>query len=352
MEDLVFDRLGKRYLPHFYFSARADGLGFAIVATLGWIYFGWDGTFEQLTGGKYGVGIHWSTLQTFALFFYLLVLNLQVGGVRSWRQLGREVWRDLRTNGRELEILWSFMKGGEARMEAKASFRELRESYRRYAAVDALRAACFGALFAFAATFIFEDAWVPLYDYFQFGSVFWPVYSLAGDSPLGLWLNPLSRNVLYSTVPLALGAVMLYAAVDGEGSAIVRRFRISWRTDRWWAIILAMTVASWLAWVYFPHTAFNPSQLTPAGVISIHPMNATYFYSHAWTFPKGGLFPQTEYTFYPAAVYLEPYQLTQIFGFYVDNGGIHLVNVVTKYLMFAAVCYPAFLRVEKSGEGR
>lgn len=321
-----------------------------IVSTLGWIYYGWDGVIEQVTGGTYGVGIHFSTVQTFALLFYLLSLNMHVGGIESAGQLAREVRRDLVTNARELEIL-AFMLGlgwrAQVRGAGRAAFRRLRESYRRYAAVDPMRGAFFAALFAFGALYAFELIWVPLYDWFQFGHVFWPIFRELDPSGNPLLSQPFIRDAGIVAICLGLGLPMLYWTWDTIDGREVRRFRIRWRVDLVWWTILCVTAAAWVAWIFAPHPAFSFSSLEPSQIVGLTKLNASALASGPWLLPKMGLFPQTEYTFYPAASYLHTLTGRQVFGFYVESWEIHLANVVAKYLTFFSLCYPAFVRVER-----
>ena len=348
MEDLLFDRIGRRYLPFFYYSARVDGLAVVVVSSLFWVYYGWDGVVEQLTGGAYGVGIHWSSIQTFALFFYLLVVNLHVGQLRSLRQLGQNVLLDAEANLNRITNVVPLIFG--PRDTAKAEFGKLRESYEVGSAVDPMRAAAFAALFSISALYAFEVVWDPLYDYFQFGSLTWPLwYAL---DPTGKWYlsQVFLRNFLAFSIPLFLGAVMFYGAFDEDAAGkVVRRFKVDWRFSRTWLLIAAAAVASWLAWVYLPHSVLPLSQLRLEQVISVVVLDPTAFHSTAWIYPRQLLFPQTEYTFYPPSAFMVPYGGDAIYGFWVKGNLVHAVNLAAKYLTFLFVCYPALLAVKRRG---
>ena len=115
-------KLRKEPTPFFYQVGRSDFLFLSLAASVGWIVFGWDGTVEQLFGGSYGSGIHWSTIQTVTLFFYLLALNFHVGGLTSFRQVGREALFDLRTIWIDIIVLSRWAR----RMKPMASMEEIR----------------------------------------------------------------------------------------------------------------------------------------------------------------------------------------------------------------------------------
>lgn len=305
-------------------------LAIAIAGTFGWIIYGWDGTVDQVFGAPYGDGLHWSTVQTFALFFYLLTLNLHVGGLRSFGQFAHELKRDFRNLAR---ITHS---------------KELAAEYDRETVIGPSRAACFVLGFCCVALFGFEIIWVPLYDYFQFGSWYWPVYSALDPSGSPLLSEMFLRNV-------GVTAVMLVAAVGAvcfvwnrEGEKLRRRYSITWRFDLWFLAILIVTVAAWFSWIYYPHSTVP---VLFSQVISQGPFNSTFFGSQNWTFPTQGLFPQNFYTFYQASLFLKPYSTAAIYGFHVADDWLHLDNVVTKYLTFLLISYPALI-VAKRNEVR
>jgi hypothetical protein len=352
VEDLFFDQFGKRYLYYAYFSARNIGLALVLVSTAMWAIFGWDSTVEYtLLGEKnaYGYGTHWSTVQTIFLVFYLLALNLQVGGVRSFRQLGAEVKRDFRTFALQGFVILDLLRGKIGK--AKEGWSGIRKSYTNYASVDPVRGFFFAGGFAFIATVLFELIWVPLYDYFNFGNWAWPVYyfgHLLFGSPL---LGPIfARNVFELSILGVFGAIMFYTAVDGEKGNFRRRFSVKWRFDRYALALVVLTASLWILWVLFPHSKVDTSQLfvNPASIQSFHGVTQAELQNTQWLMPSQSYFPQTEYTFYNATAYLKTYASNEIYGFYAPNFWIHLVNVVTKYATFAAVCYPAMVKVKRN----
>ncbi len=304
-------------------------LAIAVAGTFGWIIYGWDGTVNQVFGTPYGIGIHWSTVQTFALFFYLLTLNLHVGGLRSFNQFMHELKKDV------LNL-------------RKIASKNLADEYASETVIGPSRAACFALGFCCVALFGFEIVWVPLYDYFQFGSWYWPVYAAADPSGIPFLSEMFLRNVGVTVVMLvaAVGAVCF--VWDWEGEKLKRRYSITWRFDRWFLVILTLTIAFWLSWIYYPHSAV---QISFNQVVSQGPFNSTFFDSQRWIFPTQGFFPQNEYTFYQATLFLKPYATTAIYGFHVVDDWLHLDNVITKYLSFLLVSYPALI-VAKRNEVR
>jgi hypothetical protein len=339
--------LGK-HLQHAYFALRVDCLTIVSVSTAFWVAGGWDSTVESTIFGPrlYGDGIHWSTVQTFFLAVYVLALNLHVGGLDSFSQLGREIKRDFISIGREFVILFDLVR---SRSFARKEWRDLRNGYKDYANVDPVRGAGFAILFSFAATYLFEDIWVPLYDYFQFHSIMWPVYCDGTCNPL---LNLIFlRNVVACGFALGIGAVMLYLVFDGEPNLNLRqRFSVKWRFGWKWGAILTATIGGWVLWIYFPHAVLTEVQLSASQVLALHtPVSEAFLNSTSWIFPAQGLFPQTEYTFYQAIYALRPYPDAQVFGFYLNEPALHAVNIGVKYLMYATVCYPAMLKVRFRG---
>jgi hypothetical protein len=356
VEDRFFDRFGKRFFPYFYFTGRVDVLLIFIVASVGWVAFGFDGTIEQIVLSPYGVGIHWSTVQTCALSLYLLILNMHVGGIKSLGQLRSEVWRDLRTNWVELRNVHRVRLGRRWARRGRLRFplvwlkvppevEELKERYSGYPAVDPMRGFVFALAVTLVSLFAFEVIWVPLYDWFQFGSWYWPVYSALDGSGNPFLSAMFVRNV-GTVAAMSIVAVMtLYLAWDGQGSNIWRRYSIAWRFDRWFALIAFATVSLWLVWIFYPHQPFT---VTVGDVLSQGPFNSSYFASQTWLFPSQGLFPQNEYTFYHASLFMKTYGTSAIYGFHVQDDVLHLINVLAKYFTFLLVGYPSLVMAKRN----
>ena len=262
--------------------------------------------FDIAEGSVPLIGIQWSTFATFFFFFYLLSVNYHVGGLKNFRQLGREMKLDLlRLFGRvsnEQYPNWDYVVNP-------------------YAALLTAFCVCLGCLF------LFEDIWVPLYDYFQFGSIMWPVYSAAGP-----WM---ARNILLAAVPLGFAFFGLPTMMKLNG--ILHNDRIyftRWRFGEGWTSVLLIAAGCWLTWITWPHTA-QPLLILPTIAKSVQ-----YVAGACYIWPSMGYFPQNTYTFYPCGLYGQHYPLTDILSGFAEDAGIHAINVVTKFCTFAAVCYP------------
>lgn len=260
------------------------------------------------------IGIQWSTFATFFFFFYLLSVNYQVGGLTTFRQLGALMKMDLlRMCGRISNSQypnWDYIVNP-------------------YAAIVTAFCVCLGCLF------LFEDIWVPLYDYFQFGALMWPVYSAAGP-----WM---ARNMLLAAIPLGFAFFALPAMVKLNGMLHKDRiFFLRWRVDQGWLMLIGVAASSWLAWIFWPHLEAQSMLILPTIAQSVQ-----YHAGACYTWPSMGLFAQNTYTFYPCGLYGQNYPLTDILSGFVRDDALHAVNVVTKFVTFAAICYPLMARVRR-----
>lgn len=352
MEDLFFDKIGKRFFPYAYFSARNLGLALALFATAAWAYFGWDSTVEYTLlaeKGAYGYGTHWSTVETIFIAFYFLALNLQVGGVKSFRQLASEMVKDSESIALEA-LTVGYLFTGKLKA-AKTLWKEIRAEYLDYASVDPLRGFFFAGGFVFVATTLFELVWVPIYDQVNFGNWAWPVYYFGHPLFGSPFFAPIFlRNNVALGVLGFFGSVMLYTAFDGEKTNLRARFSVKWRFDRYWVCLLLVAVGMWIFWVFMPHSKFDAYSLfsSPSAIQSFHNITSSQLQNTQWLMPTQDYFPQTEYTFYNASAFMQTYSPNDIYGFYAPNLAIHAVNVLTKYATFAAVCYPALVKVKRN----
>ncbi len=328
MGGLVLDKLGNRYLAYLYFS-RVDFLAIALVSSGFWLVTGWDGTIEQVfTGGTYGTGIHWSTIQNLTVFFWILEVNMQVGGLNS------------------LGDLWSAFKQDLNGIIHQLHFFKVRKQYLSYV-VDPMRGVPFAYFIPIISLFIFENIWVLSYNYFQFGNWIWPIYNFNAS-----FLNPspftfiLFRNLaLEVIIPLVCIPLVLY------GPFVSSKYSFKWRFDNHWRWICVLTLWLWVVWIsgVFPHATIPFSQLNIPEVIGAG-VGKNFTLAGNWIYPVQQMFPQTTYTFYPAQFYLHGYPEKAIYGFHVQDDFIHLLNVVTKYMTFLTVCYPALVRVKTNSK--
>lgn len=292
-------------------------LALTIFAFIIWMVTG----FNLEEGDVPALGIQWSTFGTFTLFFYLLTINLQLGGLESFKQLRSEVRYDL-----------GFLFHPLSRT---------RSQYRTNGVVDPLRGFTVALLVCVSCLFLFESIWVPLYDYFQFGSVMWPVYSASTS-----YFTVFDRNTIFFLLPLIAGLLVLPSVIDGKAPDLFHRYELKFRLDRYWVLVLLCTAAVWGLWIYFPQQPFDVASLTTAQVSG--ELSKSFTSSGCYIFPSQGLFPQNTYTFYPCSVAGQPYPLKEIFAFFSPGNWLHLVNVVTKVLTFLSVCYPLMARVKRA----
>lgn len=255
------------------------------------------------------IGIQWSTFATFFFWFYVLLVNFQIGGIVNANQLYRSVRFDL-----------SNLKAAEVG-EQKLSF---------YFALP------LSLLIVMSATFAFEAVWVPLYDFFQFGSWTWPVYFAIVTA------DPLTSPAIRNTV-LSVGAFFAFMAIRNVLQDF--GFKLKLRLDFFEGWLLVAAALLWVIWIAFPGSPIKPSDLTPAAIQG--PFASTFNASNCYIFPRQIFFPQNTYTFYPCDLFMRSYRSTQILGFFVPNVAIHSINVLTKFITFAAICYPAMALVKK-----
>lgn len=272
------------------------------------------------------IGIQWSTFSTFFFFWYVLMVSFQVGGISSLRMLGSEMKNDLRFLGR-------LARHGK----------KVREKYPAKGRIDGSTAMVVSLCVVTASTFLFECIWVPLYDWFQFHSVLWPVYFAEthriGDSAL-------FTNTLMALAPLLLAPLVLKIQLVGSEADPypASRYHLKARFGRWGLALALVAAGLWLLWIFFPH---DPQPAVTAILQSAH--ESAYNPKGCWVFPSQGYFPQNTYTFYPCSSVGKWYSLDAFYGFFVPGNALHAVNVLTKFATFAAVCFPFTGAVRRLG---
>ena len=281
---------------YLFFSLRHVFLASAIVFTIIWIYFGFDSTLEGLFDpALQGIGFHWSTFQTMALSSYILMINFDVNGLTSLNQLAYEIQEDL----------LGFIHPWVAR-EISANQKHL---------VNPLTALVYSGCISVGALFVFELPYIFLFNYFQFNSLMWPFYfwqtNFFGQS------KEFIRNVGLSILPFFLAWWILY--FPKKLSFTVRK--------KWVLILLSLTLSTWIIWIMIPASV---AVQTPAS------MNLP---SGDWLFPKQHLFPQTIYDYYLNATVNQPYESINQNGWHQNDPPVHLINIVTKYMIFVTITY-------------
>jgi hypothetical protein len=302
-------------LPELYWSSRVFVLLSVFVFLAVWLATG----FDVYEGSVSLIAIQWSTVATVAFFFYLFMVNFQVGGVRSLEQLFRLVRMDL------MFIPFTVRHHKQAA-----------EQYPKDYIVNPFLAFFVSALISIGALLSFEVPWTFLYDWFQFHSVNWPInYAIISYG----WYHGsiMIRNLGLSLLVL-LGAGLLAAGLELQGlRSTGKKLLVSWRIDRGWLCVLAFTAWCWALWVYWPHAPV-PLPASATDVIGIGAKN--WSLSNCYVYPSEGLFPQNSYTFYPCSAAGVHYLPQAILGFFDPDGWIHGINVLTKLASIGAVCYP------------
>lgn len=287
---------GARKAPHLFWSARLGSLLFCFASLFFWAYFG----FNLPEGSVPIIGAQWSTFATVAFFFWAIMVSFQTGNLPKLGNLKMDLWFIIHPTKRSL--------------------------YPKDAAFSPFIGAVTGFCAILCAAYAFEAIWVPLYDWFQFGSVWWPVYAY---SP-----KVFVADDILPTLCFFVAAMLLPWNFMREGSQNAS----SWRFDANWLCIVGLAALLWLEWVMLPHsTAGIPLVLTNVG--------GHYVPGACYVMPSQGFFPQNTYTFYPCAIKgVSGYSILQIFGFFDPDNLIHTVNVLTKFVTFAAICYPFMVR--------
>jgi len=296
-----------------------------------WIFFGFDSTVgysqdyilqnwlgytvDTPLSESYGLGLHWSTIQTMCFLGYVSFLNLQRGGLTSLK----EIWSAIKT---DLGYWKRIYKLRNIRKESVEKEGEV---------VDGVRAMVFTGFLLLACIFTFEVPWVFGYNWCHFGDLLWPIYrGHLNMKAFGIWDTDLVwqglnyifyRNIGFMIGGIGLTALTLYSAVIKNGEPRFL-YKVKFRKDRVFGVLALITVLLFTFWFYYPFT-----------------------YNHY----HGSCFPQTVYTYYDVANY-ETYTIDQIHGIWVENDGIHTLNIATKYMVFISLGYLFMVKVEKTEE--
>lgn len=325
------DKLGEYFNPNLFFSYRVIFLACSLIFTGLWIEGGWDATIQwTIFRERYGTGIHWSTLQGFAIVMYLGLVNFQRGGKLSPKALFHAVRHDFYA------------------LRNLHRFKRIRQDYEYNChTVEPIRAALTVFFIATAGLFFFENIWVLFYNYFQFGDWMWPVYHVEifanFSTAMIFW-----RNVLHFAFPLTLAVGCLGLA--GKGGVL--RYKIRFRLDRKALIFGLLFVGALGFWVYYPlpHNVSEFDDLEWDDFQQFDEYRHITLKRELWIFPRQDLFPQTSYTMYPAESYMVEYEAVEIVGFHVLDDGVHGMNVLVKYLGFLVVGYPLMFVIERRKE--
>jgi len=291
-----------------YYGVRTIFLATSLIFTIAWVYAGYDSTFEQIFDPDpthNGIGIHNSTLQSMSLLVYFLVVNFQVGGLKSLSQLWREIKLDLKGifgfNIKEYEV-----KG---------------YVFHPYRAI-------IPALFIpVTALFVFEIPYVFLLNYYHFNSVIWPTYvSWSNPSPV------FYRNIL---TPIACTLVSLLFIKQRGSKYLGSHINYKYRLGKLLSIFAAVTVLMWGVWIIYPSNA---------EVKTVDSINSNL--TKPWVLPTQKLFPQNTYVFFNVSIG-DYYIRRDLDGFHVVEDVVHTLNIVTKYMVFLTVGYVFMVQSRK-----
>jgi len=180
-----------------------------------------------------------------------------------------------------------------------------------------IEAFIYSGMVVLVGLFAFEIFWVPLYNYFNFGSWVWPIY-IFEHKPLSLSFY---RNHFFILIPL------LYAGFLFKIMFPLIKFRMNYKT----AIMLGLLLISWGVWITYD----SPLQIRDASNVLIVDEP---FITNTSTFPTQGFFPQTVYTFYNVSQGTF-HQREDVQAWHQEDTITHIMNLVSKYLTFGLVTY-------------
>ncbi len=300
--------IGLRF-DYLYFSGRILSLISFFIVSIVWLIFGFDSTVEVSIAPEFQViGFHFSTLQTIAISFWIALSNIQVGGYSSARQLLKEFKKDTRTI-----ITFSYIK---SRIQSAKETNQIAN----FMYVE-------GFIFAFMTVlvgmFSFEVIWVPLYNYFQFGSWLFPIYTFELET-LSLSFY---RNMIGFTIPLFYIGILFFLQYP----------QIRFRLNKKAGVLLLWAISLWLIWIAMD------SPVAIRGEADFPDLDPPFFITGNTTFPIQGHFPQTVYTYYNISSG-QVHSREDVRAWHEDDTLVHAVNLLTKYSMFALVIYVFAIR--------
>ncbi len=285
-----------------YYATRIVFLASSLFFLFLWALFGFDSTLENIDGSNpYGFGMHISTIQAASMIFYFSFVNLNVGGFKSRKHLISEIKIDLRT-------LWGFKINYGAIMNYPV------KAWRFQFMLDIM----YSGFLVLIAGFAFEIPYVFMLNYFQYNSLMFPVFMYKGGEAL-------LRNLFFLLVPI--GWCMIYP--------LFFRSRAKYRIDRLLALFILITSLVWLGWIIYPSQMEYKS---PDDIdLNIEPL----------TWPNQKLFPQTIYAYLNVTMEEGNHSRKNIDAWHNDDPPVHLLNVLTKYMVFLSVGYLFMVKIEK-----
>ncbi len=275
----------------------------SLLLLLAWVVFGFDSVIDNLfymREGAEGVGLHYSTLHALAFLFYVSIINLEVGGLRSLKHLFQEMKQDILYIGRRKDIVF----------ERDIDYTSFLPAH--YALV-------FSGCLVFFALFLFEYPYVFLLNHFQYDSLWFPIYLYEA--------SPISPTFIRNTMGVTLPLIPLMLMTKGVGAKIRLNKKAAW--------LIFICAISFSIWITFPSTqpykSTNDIDIQLDGNITV------------W--PKQELFPQTIYIYLNITDTDSGYhERNDLDGWYQKDHYVHTINVWTKYAVFFAVGFIFMIR--------
>ncbi len=278
----------------------------SLILLLAWAVLGFDSVIDNLfyvREGAEGVGLHYSTLHALAFLFYVSIVNFEVGGLRSLRQLFSEMKEDI------INIVKPF------RRNKIVSERNIK--YNSF--LSAPYAFVFSGCLVFFALFIFEYPYVFMLNYFQYDSLMFPIYLYEADI--------ISPTFIRNTLGIIGPIIPLMLITKGIGAKIRLNKKAAW--------LIFICILSFGIWITFPSTQsyknISDIDTTLEGNITV------------W--PNQELFPQTIYIYLNITDTDSGYhERKNLDGWYQIDNYVHTINVWTKYAVFFAVGFIFMIR--------
>ncbi len=278
-----------------YYAFRNILLTSVLFFSLLWFIFGFDSTLAGLVDPKnQGIGIHWSSLQTFFITWYLIVLNYSVDGIKSFQHLKEEIKLDFRGLTKVKEVR-EFMSG-------------------RVQKINGLMAFVYGFLLGAFAFAVFEVPYVFALNFFHFNSLLFPTYMYNTD----LVSFAFVRNFMFLLLP----PFIFWFITKNKG------FKYNFNINA--VFLICVTILIGFNWIIYP----SDVEIVTAESLGLE---------GNYTFPRQELFRQTVYTYLnvPVNTYHNDSNLN---GWHQEDTVIHSLNTLTKYAVFFTVTYICMAR--------
>lgn len=296
-------------------------LAVSLLFLAAWLYYGFDSTTGALWSDnpmlRASDGWHWSTLNLLCLTFYFIVVNMQVGGFKSFNHLFHHLKLDLKCIFTTRPLVMRFQ---HSLMSSKIKA--------RWAFIFAVGLS--GLSFA-----AFEYPYVHLLNWFHFGDLMFPVYTYKA--------NPFSPAFIRNIGILLVGGFLtlwISLLLFKSEYFVSKPFHLRINAFTFLLILAASTV--WLGWIIYPHR-------DKIGYDDLEGLDRSlYNYSgKGWTFPEQRYFPQTIYIFVNATKEDPHHVREDLDAWWENDPPVHFLNIMTKYMVSLAVVYPFMVKIKE-----